>query len=161
MKICQQYKKHCFIGQRCQELSGRKLWVFAHSASAGRDYYILNGYLRNPGANPPTNESDFGLGIILEGMNCSVMTADELMSGEIPVDGGKTTEHTPLTVLAGLSSDALHRMTVAFGGREKFKVQLSRAVADHDAYEAKLPPALRSDYPPVLRKYIEDFLKQP
>ena len=89
------------------------------------------------------------------------MTSEKLMSGDVPSKDGDNTEQTPPAVLDALSVDALNRMVSAFGGRSKFKLELSRAVAAHDAYQMTLPPSLRSDYPPVLRKRVDDFLKEP
>jgi len=146
------------IQQNCQELKGRKLWIFAYSRSGNMDYYILNGYLKHPDTKPPSYEPDFGVGAMLDGTNCTAMTVETLISGE-PQRTAKNTHHVPDTVIESLMSEALLRMTVAFGGKERFKVELSKAVEAHDAYEAKLPPSLRSGYAPILRKQIDDYLK--
>jgi hypothetical protein len=146
------------IQQRCQELRGRKLWVFAHSRTGNVDYYILSGYLEHPDSKPPSYEPDFGVGAVLDGTSCTAITAERLISGEFQ-SAAKNNDHIPDAVIDSLASDALRRMTVAFGGKEHFKTKLLKAVEAHDAYEARLPPSLRSDYPPILRKHIEEYLK--
>jgi hypothetical protein len=87
------------------------------------------------------------------------MPAERLLSGGVLEDPIQTKERIQEAILHDLASDALRRMTAAYGSKKKFKAQLSSTVAAHDAYEAKLPPSLRSDYPPVVRQSIDEFLK--
>lgn len=149
------------IGQACGELRDRVLWIFANTVNDGKDYFILNGYFPPAESTSKVSESDFGIGVILDGASCKVMTSEKLMSGEVPSQSETGTEHLPQAVLDALSVDALSRMVSAFKGRTEFRLELSRAVATHDANQATLPPSLRSDYPPALRKRIDDFLKEP
>lgn len=149
------------VGQACGELRNRVLWIFARTVSDGKEYLVLNGYFPTAESTSKVSESDFGIGVILDGTSCKVMTSEKLMSGVVPSKEGDNTEQTLPAALDALSVDALNRMETAFRDKDKFKLELSRAVAAHDAYQATLPSSLRSDYPPPLRKHINDFLKEP
>jgi hypothetical protein len=127
--------------ERCDELHGRTLWVFAHAVIGDAEYFIVSGYVEyHPDAASAKSrefESDFGSTVILTARNCMVEPADAFL-----ISAG-TDPDPPETQSRALAADAISRMISSFG-KDKFCPQAQEALAKHDAAQTKLPVALRT-----------------
>jgi hypothetical protein len=134
------------IGQRCAEIRGRKLWLFAEWRSAGVEYFIVSGLLAARPDGPVSaalpQESDGGIAVELRGPECRLAALDAFMSGRVAPTGRSVSIDVTNSALHGLASDALQRFATAFGGKKSF---LDAERKDGLAPE-KLPPALRVEF---------------
>jgi hypothetical protein len=147
------------ILDRCSELQGRTLWVFAHAVNGKDEYFIVSGYVehRPDSASPNSGEfeADFGSTVILTAQSCIVEPADAFLTA-----GGNDPD-PPEAQSRALATDAISKMISSFGGKDSFCQRAKDALAKYDAAQTRLPAALRTRIAAPLREELNKACAMP
>lgn len=138
---------------RCPELANdqesMRLWVYGATVDAGRRYFVVGGYYIRLAAQPRggANYSLDTRGVVfyVQGDKCTLIgPARETFDARF-------FEEIPQPVLQQLATDLAQRLTRAFGGATRLRLQFER----QKLLATKLPVELQEAFAPIVNKPAE------